>query len=109
MKLEVFENTGLYGNQYKIGGVLYNNTDIILPEIFSEGPDKPHWVKPFTQPWQNDPEYVEAVCRGNGWSAAVFVEIAVIKEELDKAGYKLVDRLEGDEWWDHPWWMAIKK
>ena len=106
IKITITERSDTYGNSYLINGKRYNESYINLIGVKVNDLNlRPDCVKPFTQPWQDDDSYVEAVCPDD-LNMIVFIKIDAIKDQLNQLGYKLANRSMG---LGHSWWMPIKK
>ena len=106
IKVIVRKGHETWGNRYLIEGKWVIENHIEFPEVDAYNHDNlPDWVKPYTQPWQDDDNYVEA-CASAHCNMAVHVRKDVVEPLLLAIGYKLVDRKEGQNW-GNTWWMAV--
>ena len=106
IKVVVRKGHETWGNRFKVEGKLVIENHIELPEVDASNHNNLlDWVKPYTQPWQDDDNYVEA-CASAKYNMAVHVRKDVIEPLLLEIGFKLVDRMEGQNR-GNKWWMAV--
>lgn len=94
-----------WGNRHLINGEWVNETHIEIHGLVLKTLEGQEDLRPYSQPWQDDDDWVEAVIV-ESYNLACYIRKDVVEPLLQEQGFRLIDRRDGE--WDHSWWMAVK-